>query len=314
MVGRKIPLFLATVSIIHAFSNLHFDSKSLSNLHFDSTRVDRKNAPHIWEMSTKIRGVETPLNGLQSKITGTMCTTQTALSRRSIMHKCTTIAALISLAIPSETKAADGLDRKQDAVDSVGEAVRELGTKLPGLGPRDVTYPPWFIGRWQMTRTLASVEMLGDGKGAGVDRLPPAGQTLTYDVRFLPDGRGGAVADRGFAAEARARAEGRPGARAAWSAGNPNALALAWPDGAAAEFRVTKRSSAAGDDRLGPDWSELTRVTVVPPPAAGSPVTPEVRAEWVRAPPPRPRHFRHCRNAPTTCVLCLRVCVGEKRK
>ena len=131
------------------------------------------------------------------------------VSRRCVVYF--HVAALASISVSRPSFAADGLDRKQDAVDLVGETFREIGAQLPGLGPRDVVYPSWFIGRWQMTRSLASVELLAAAQDAKelISSLPPPGQTVTYEVRFLPDGRGGAIADRGFAAEGLLPGEGR---------------------------------------------------------------------------------------------------------
>jgi hypothetical protein len=239
---------------------VHYDANRMSSVS-RSRRMCAKLCDKDWEKTS----------GLVSR--------SSMLMAQSLSFAATIVAARANAA------EVEVVDRSQEAAESIGKKVRELGAQLPGLGPSDVTYPAWFAGRWHATRTLASIELLPLAKAipTAVADLPPTGQTLTYDVRFLPDGRGGTIADRGFAAENRARAEGRAGARAVWSPRNPNALALTWPDGAAAELRVTKRRAAPGDAALGPDWSELTRIAEVPPPGGAGPAQPSVRAEWVRA-------------------------------
>jgi hypothetical protein len=65
-----------------------------------------------------------------------------------------------------------------------------LPAPLPRPGRRDLVWPSWFVGEWQVSSAEA------DG----------AGPTLSWRARFRADGQGGAVADRAYNASAIGRA------------------------------------------------------------------------------------------------------------
>ncbi|MFN5163593.1 MAG: DUF6816 family protein [Cyanobacteriota bacterium] len=67
-----------------------------------------------------------------------------------------------------------------------------LPAPLPRPGRRDLVWPTWFAGDWE----VSSEEAEGEGKEEGEE---PA---MHWHARFHPNGTGGAVADRAFNARA----------------------------------------------------------------------------------------------------------------
>ena len=65
-----------------------------------------------------------------------------------------------------------------------------LPAPLPRASQRDLAWPGWFAGEWQVRS-----KVLPDGR---IGAEPAAAGDLVWRVRFRPDGRGGAVADRAF--------------------------------------------------------------------------------------------------------------------
>lgn len=144
------------------------------------------------------------------------------------------------------------------------EAIAKAAAKIPGYGPPDTLYPPFFAGEWLMTREGAGLSLANP---AEEDKVDPddlkqarawATERVQYPVRFLPyeeDG-GAVIADRGGneAALWRARA-GRQGKgelyldaiTPRWDRSNPNVLTVGFPDGVVLEVKVTKRSVEQGD-------------------------------------------------------------------
>jgi hypothetical protein len=165
------------------------------------------------------------------------------------------------------------------------EALAKAASKIPGYGPPDTLFPPFFAGEWVLTREGAGLSVAQGGKeNADAEDLKQAeqwaGERVSYPVRFLPydeekggEGAGGGkvIADRGFneAALWRARIGAGRGKKSElyldaitprWDRSNPNVLTVAFPDGVVREVKVTKRSveSAGGEDAFG--LSEFCRV------------------------------------------------------
>mmetsp|Transcript_35588 Transcript_35588/g.81360 ORF Transcript_35588/g.81360 Transcript_35588/m.81360 type:complete len:653 (+) Transcript_35588:126-2084(+) len=179
---------------------------------------------------------------------------------------------------------------KARAAETPSEAIRLLSSKtLPGLGPPDVYYPPYFVGRWKVTRVISSSDDLPwtDLKDNGVE-LPIS---ISCEARFVPYNAGKdftdfdnqsndipAIADRSFNEKALNSALAEeisklfstkepviPTVRSIdWTATNPNVLSISYADGASKEVKVTKRSSDVSGDGNGVFSSEFRRITDVP--------------------------------------------------
>jgi hypothetical protein len=70
----------------------------------------------------------------------------------------------------------------------------QLPAPLPRAQHQDLAWPGWFAGEWQVRSTV-----MPDGR---IGASQPAEADLVWAVRFRPDGRGGAIADRAFNAAA----------------------------------------------------------------------------------------------------------------
>ncbi|KAL7552870.1 hypothetical protein ACHAWF_016115 [Thalassiosira exigua] len=178
------------------------------------------------------------------------------------------------------------------AAETTAEAVRLLSAKsIPGLGPPDVYYPPYFAGKWRVTRVIASSDdnFWKEMNEKGVN-LPV---TFVSEMRFVPYDAGKnfigdenpnnvpAIADRSFNERSyhaslsdeldrlfSATKPSSPPIRSLdWTPTNPNVLTLAYADGSSKEVKVTKRSSDVGGDGGSVFSSEFRRITTVP--AAG---------------------------------------------
>ena len=83
------------------------------------------------------------------------------------------------------------------AAEDPAEALRLLAARtIPGLGPPDVYYPPYFAGRWRVTRVISDSddEFWHDTKrnNDGTSLLP---LRIVSEMRFVPyDSGGGFVA------------------------------------------------------------------------------------------------------------------------
>lgn len=168
-----------------------------------------------------------------------------------------------------------------NAVETPAEASRLLSAKsIPGLGPPDVYYPPYFVGKWRVTKVISKSD---DVFWNGVD-LP---LTVVSEMRFVPyDSKENfagdensdnipAIADRSFNERSYyASLSQKLSAKSAmpsiqslnWSPNNPNVLSLAYADGSSKEVKVTKRSSDVSKDGSGVFSSEFRSVTAVPAP------------------------------------------------
>ena len=179
---------------------------------------------------------------------------------------------------------------KAEAAETPAEAIRLLSSKtLPGLGPPDVYYPPYFVGRWKVTRVISNSDdqPWTELKDNGVE-LPIS---ISCEARFVPYNAGKdftdfdnqsndipAIADRSFNEKAfnsalaeeisklfAAKEPVIPTVRSIdWTATNPNVLSIAYADGGSKEVKVTKRSSDVSSDANGVFSSEFRRITDVP--------------------------------------------------
>ena len=77
-----------------------------------------------------------------------------------------------------------------------------LPAPLPRPGRRDLVWPAWFAGDWEVSSEDVDVE----GRGEGQESKEGEGPALRWHARFHADGTGGAVADRAFNAQAIGRA------------------------------------------------------------------------------------------------------------
>ncbi len=164
------------------------------------------------------------------------------------------------------------------------EAIAKAASRLPGYGPQDILYPPFFAGEWVLTREGAGLAVAPgeEGKKADPQDLAQARQweaeRLSYAVRFLPyvfeEGDGRVIADRGYneAGLWRARAGGTGGGKSElfldaitprWDRSNPNVLTVSFPDGVVREVKVTKRSAESNAaDTFG--LTEFCRIAEAP--------------------------------------------------
>lgn len=163
-----------------------------------------------------------------------------------------------------------------NAAETPTEAIRLLSAKtIPGLGPPDIYYPPYFVGKWRVTRVITSSD---DNFWSGVN-LPVQ---FSHEVRFVPYDAGKefsgddnpnnvpAIADRSFNersyyASLSENTKSMPSIQNLnWVPTNPNVLSLAYTDGSSKEIKVTKRSSDVSKDGNGVFSSEFRRMTDVP--------------------------------------------------
>lgn len=155
--------------------------------------------------------------------------------------------------------------------------------------PPDVYYPPYFVGKWRVTRIVSSSD---DNDWRGVT-MPVK---ISHEMRFVPydagkdfEGYSGqnpnsspAIADRAFNERSFHKAltsvfeqlasDGSAGRRNLpniqtldWTPTNPNVLLVSYEDGSSREIKVTKRSSDVDSNGDGVFSSEFKRITAVPP-------------------------------------------------
>lgn len=185
------------------------------------------------------------------------------------LRRRTILAAPAALLLP--------LTAAANAAETPSEAIRLLSAKtIPGLGPPDIYYPPFFAGRWKVTRVVTSSD---DAFWSGV-KLPVQ---FMSEMRFVPYDAYGkdvsdsgnpndvpAIADRDFNERAYQSSLAAAGAPVPairtldWTPTNPNVLSLAYTDGSSKEVKVTKRSSDVQPDGSGVFGSEFRRITDVP--------------------------------------------------
>jgi hypothetical protein len=155
--------------------------------------------------------------------------------------------------------------------------------------PPDVYYPPYFVGKWRVTRVVSSSDD-NDWKGL---TLPVK---ISHEMRFVPYDAGKdfedysaqnpnsspAIADRAFNERsfhnaltslfeqlASAGSASRKNLSSIqtldWTPTNPNVLSVSYADGSSREIKVTKRSSDVDSNGDGIFSSEFKRITSVPP-------------------------------------------------
>lgn len=173
------------------------------------------------------------------------------------------------------------------AAETPAEAIRILSSKtLPGLGPPDVYYPPYFVGKWKVTRLVTTSE---DSFYKDV----PLPLKVESEMRFVPYDAGKdfenfsgdnandspAIADRAFNERSFYNAlasvlfsgpvpKSLPSInKLDWTPTNPNVLSMSYADGSSKEVKVTKRSSDVSKSGDSVFSSEFRRITAVP--AAG---------------------------------------------
>ncbi|KAL9178729.1 hypothetical protein ACHAXT_003860 [Thalassiosira profunda] len=159
-----------------------------------------------------------------------------------------------------------------NAAETTAEAIRLLSSKtIPGLGPPDVYYPPYFVGKWKATRIVTT----SDDEFWGGITLP---LTTVSEMRFVPydafssDGNPNnvpAIADRSF--NEKSSYTSLSGVKKApalqtlqWTPTNPNVLSISYADGGSKEIKVTKRSSDVSKEGDAVFSSEFRRITDVP--------------------------------------------------
>lgn len=182
-----------------------------------------------------------------------------------------------------------------NAAETTAEAIRLLSSKtIPGLGPPDIYYPPYFVGKWKVARVISTSDdkFWSDMKQKGVS-LPIK---VISEMRFIPYDAGKdfsgdenpnnvpAIADRTFNEKAyhaalseelnRLYATTKPILPAIqtlnWTPTNPNVLSLSYADGSSKEVKATKRSSDVSKDGSGIFSSEFRRITDVPSASSGA--------------------------------------------
>mmetsp|Transcript_15860 Transcript_15860/g.23727 ORF Transcript_15860/g.23727 Transcript_15860/m.23727 type:complete len:334 (-) Transcript_15860:49-1050(-) len=182
-----------------------------------------------------------------------------------------------------------------NAAETPAEAIRLISSKtIPGLGPPDVYYPAYFVGRWKTTRIISSSDdpFFKDLENLGV-KLPIQ---VTSESRFVPYDAGKdfqqiddanpnnvpAVADRSFNEKSYYTAlsqeidrlysssKSMPSIQSInWTPTNPNVLSMDYSDGSSKEVKVTKRSSDVSNDGSNLFSSEFRRITAVPSSPSG---------------------------------------------
>ncbi|KAL7525167.1 hypothetical protein ACHAXR_000888, partial [Thalassiosira sp. AJA248-18] len=177
---------------------------------------------------------------------------------------------------------------KVNAAETPAEAIRLLSAKnIPGLGPPDIYYPSYFVGKWRVTKVITTSDdnFWTAMKQNGVN-LP---LTIVSEMRFVPYDAGQdftgdenpnnvpAIADRTFNEKSYyasfsgelnrmvSTSKPMPSIQTLnWTPTNPNVLSLAYTDGSSKEIKVTKRSSDVSKDGSGVFSSEFRRITDVP--------------------------------------------------
>lgn len=157
---------------------------------------------------------------------------------------------------------------------------------IPGLGPPDVYYPPFFAGKWKVTKVITTSD---DNLWSNLEQNLPI--TIVSEMRFVPydagkdfssidyDGNPNnvpAIADRLFNEQsyytAMIKERNRlyqqmkqlpPIQNINWTPTNPNVLSMLYTDGSSKEVKVTKRSSDVSKEGDTVFSSEFRRITDV---------------------------------------------------
>lgn len=167
-----------------------------------------------------------------------------------------------------------------DNENTSAQFLRKQASNVPGYGPPDVLFPPYFAGKWKMTRTMVP----SDPQKSPI--------TVEYPVRFVIRGGGETldpsknsevvIADRAFNEMSFQNAllsSKYKVTSTTWDATNPNVLQLSFVDGSFKEIKVTKRAfnyEKTEDGKIeGLFSSEYRRITDVSSSAGavGSPIT-----------------------------------------
>jgi len=139
----------------------------------------------------------------------------TTYSRRDFTKHVTDNGKILSTLVLSTTAAATTATTKASTANAAGvdspaaaEIIRQSAAKIPGYGQPDVYYPPFFLGRWRVTRVIVSLSteydnplLLSSSSSLSSLTVPFA---LTYDVRFISVGNDSGsdttkvIADRAF--------------------------------------------------------------------------------------------------------------------
>ncbi|KAL7496921.1 hypothetical protein ACHAWT_005830 [Skeletonema menzelii] len=209
-----------------------------------------------------------------------------ATSRRGFLAQSAT-AAIIPVTLLSSTLPAN-------AAETPAEAIRLISSKtIPGLGPPDVYYPAYFVGKWKTTRVISSSDdpFYKELENVGV-KLPIQ---VTSEMRYVPYNAGKdfqqidanpnnvpAIADRAFnekefysalsqeVQRLYSSTKAMPSIQTInWTPTNPNVLSLDYSDGSSKEVKVTKRSSDVSNDGKNLFSSEFRRITAVPSSSSG---------------------------------------------
>jgi hypothetical protein len=148
-------------------------------------------------------------------------------TRRQLFSSAATATASTLLIVDSRKATAA-------APQTLGEAVRESASNVPGYGQPDIYYPMAFQGSWRMHRQM----IINNNNGA---------TTLEFDfpVRFLQSLQDNAVvADRAFNQANLQNAMVKDSVQTCdWKLSNPNDLRLVLTDGSVTDMKVTKRST-----------------------------------------------------------------------
>eukprot|EP00197_Chlamydomonas_leiostraca_P010724 CAMPEP_0202873964 /NCGR_PEP_ID=MMETSP1391-20130828/24396_1 /ASSEMBLY_ACC=CAM_ASM_000867 /TAXON_ID=1034604 /ORGANISM="Chlamydomonas leiostraca, Strain SAG 11-49" /LENGTH=395 /DNA_ID=CAMNT_0049555285 /DNA_START=44 /DNA_END=1231 /DNA_ORIENTATION=- len=130
-----------------------------------------------------------------------------------------------------------------------------------GGGPSDLTFPPSFLGTWDVTSILTQVdvpqgpEMVPDMRVVERAKSEDLNKPVTYQVRFVSNASGEVVFDRAYnTASLLSFYYGRPTTdflnRIEWNISDPNVLQLTMPGGLSVRTRVTRRSEEEEGPRI----------------------------------------------------------------
>lgn len=175
----------------------------------------------------------------------------TSVSRRGCLRQVT--ASVVGVSFGGWIGAEDSM-----AAESVGGAIRQSMSNVPGYGQADIVYPDYFEGKWKLVRTQFPINAQEDPR------------IYDYEVRFVRK-EFGVVADRGFNEANRYMAINNDSSfvrQKSWDVSNPNVLTLSFRDGTSKEMKVTRRSTElSGNASSLNDWglssSEFLRVSDV---------------------------------------------------
>jgi hypothetical protein len=154
-----------------------------------------------------------------------------------------TLASLAAAQAASASKLPEAADRAWESV---------------GGGPADLTYPPAFLGVWDVASVLVSVDLplgpsfVGDMAVVARAEAEDKGKVVRYQCAFVRNARGQVVTDRRFNTAALMATylgleAGAVAAGIRWDLDDPNLLQMGLPGGLSITTRVTRRSEEPGD-------------------------------------------------------------------